>query len=649
MNRILIFLCLLGAGLALQGQPLGSEAREDSSRPLLAPSSGKFVGDVKYVTLESFRAGPIDWQRIDTTLTGFQFYNPVWQFGSPQTYTGNTGSAHEGLTFAPMTAPGFDLGMHQFDGYAMANSEVKFYRNNVPLTHLYYVQGAKEEQVFKAMHTQNFGRGLNVGVDYRRISSVGHYSNQETGISNLAAFTWFQSASQRYNLFADVRWDRFEIQENGGVQDDDFFDDTLSLTRNVVPVNLTNATNNQSMRQLRLHQSIDFGKTWKVALTDTTDTSGLSPGLRLGHTITAGNGYYLYQDVEPAIGYYKDVFYNGTATHDSLAYAFIRNDLEFMSSGVKTRNLDTVVYAGSIWRIGAFHESWQLNQIPVSGLELDTVIQNVGVSAGWNNNVLSGKRFLYGIDVNYILSGRNEGDQSGTAFLGYSLGNRWDLKGEVSAQWREPHYNSTIYESNHFSWRNDFGKEFIGKLGLTLTDRKGGGLLSISFYSMDDFVFYDTLARPDVQSDPFTGLIVSASKDIRWKKWRLRNAAWYQSYTSSIITLPEIMLMHSLYFESDLFNQSLYMQAGFDVWYATPFGADGYMPVTGKFYNNGERELEFYPVVDFFLNLRIKRIRIFAKMSHLTQGVFNPGYFNSLHYPMPDRSFRLGLSWMFFD
>jgi hypothetical protein len=56
-----------------------------------------------------------------------------------------------------------------------------------------------------------------------------------------------------------------------------------------------------------------------------------------------------------------------------------------------------------------------------------------------------------------------------------------------------------------------------------------------------------------------------------------------------------------------------------------------------------------YPVVDIFLTADIKTLNVFLKMSHINEGLTDPGYFVTPFYPGMRTSFIFGIKWMFFD
>jgi len=72
-----------------------------------------------------------------------------------------------------------------------------------------------------------------------------------------------------------------------------------------------------------------------------------------------------------------------------------------------------------------------------------------------------------------------------------------------------------------------------------------------------------------------------------------------------------------------------------------------WMPATREFYNQNEYKSVNYPYIDVFLNVRIKRARLFIKMDHVNSGLMGFNYFMIPNYSYVDRAFRFGVSWKF--
>ncbi|MCX6297094.1 MAG: hypothetical protein NTX97_13740 [Bacteroidetes bacterium] len=130
----------------------------------------------------------------------------------------------------------------------------------------------------------------------------------------------------------------------------------------------------------------------------------------------------------------------------------------------------------------------------------------------------------------------------------------------------------------------------------------------------------------------------------------MNNSIQYQHVPdSTVIRVPEFILNHSLYYENDLLNNAMSIQIGVSVFLVSNYYADSYMPATAQFYIQDDKKYGNYPFIDFFINAKIKSVRIFFKIDHLNSGWMGNGYVQTPHYPLNDRAFKIGISWRFYD
>ena len=75
------------------------------------------------------------------------------------------------------------------------------------------------------------------------------------------------------------------------------------------------------------------------------------------------------------------------------------------------------------------------------------------------------------------------------------------------------------------------------------------------------------------------------------------------------------------------------------------------LPVKASFddFVSNQKQQNSNVMSDFFLNAKIKTVNFFFTVSHFNAGISGYNYFTALHYPSPDRYFKLGLRWMFLN
>ncbi len=115
------------------------------------------------------------------------------------------------------------------------------------------------------------------------------------------------------------------------------------------------------------------------------------------------------------------------------------------------------------------------------------------------------------------------------------------------------------------------------------------------------------------------------------------------------IRMPDLIGDFSFYYTKALFKEAAIIQPGIDVFYNTPYKAYAYMPATRSFYIQDNKELGNYFYTSAYLNLQIKRARIFVRYTNLASLLGNYSYYTVPSYPMKDGGIRFGISWMFYD
>jgi hypothetical protein len=73
------------------------------------------------------------------------------------------------------------------------------------------------------------------------------------------------------------------------------------------------------------------------------------------------------------------------------------------------------------------------------------------------------------------------------------------------------------------------------------------------------------------------------------------------------------------------------------------------MPASQVFYLQDRYTTGEYPFLDVYLNARIRPVNIFVKIENVLYGYAGKSYSFVPGYYQPDRAFRFGISWMFFD
>ena len=233
--------------------------------------------------------------------------------------------------------------------------------------------------------------------------------------------------------------------------------------------------------------------------------------------------------------------------------------------------------------------------------------------------------------------------------------------------------NPTFYyrhfHSKHYWWDNDLSKimrtRIEGKLSIDRwrTQLKAGvenitnytylDNASVKYTNANDAVSYKNDMAVRQHSGNIQVFSASLRQDFKLGILHLDNEITYQKTSNeTVLPLPELVLYHDLYIRFGLAKKVLSIEMGADMRYFTQYYAPDYAPAIGQFYlqNPDTRyKLGGYPLINGYINLHLKRTRIFVQMYNLLQRTGEKSYFLAPHYPLNPRILKVGLSWNFFD
>jgi hypothetical protein len=165
-----------------------------------------------------------------------------------------------------------------------------------------------------------------------------------------------------------------------------------------------------------------------------------------------------------------------------------------------------------------------------------------------------------------------------------------------------------------------------------------------------NLVYMDVTAMPVQEGDAINITSLYIQKNFKVGIFHADNRLLFQlSGNDDVVPLPKVGLNARWYMQGDLVKSVLTAQLGADVYFHSKYYIPAYNPSVGLFYNQKEKEVGQYPMVDAFLNLKWKRVTLFVKLTHATEGMFNKEYFSALHYPRNKRMMRFGITWHFYN
>ncbi len=586
---------------------------------------------------------PSEALHLDTSITHFNRYNPVEEaFG--YLHTGHLGAAAASMFYKPPADATFDLGFHQFDPYWRKSDAVKFYDSRQPFTQVGYQQGTKVEVLGSFIHTQNIIPQLSLGVDMNRYRTDGFYQRQVTKITNFDAFARYASRNGFYHANVAYVLNSLKVEENGGVENLDVFSDTSLLDKSTQPVLLDSAYVNWKSDAVFFQNAVDFGKREMIQKNDSVQYMRVIPELRLQHFFLWEKGSYRFKDAAIDSAFYSAIYLDSLVTRDTLNVTNYRNELrlrvlERKAGPLKGMQAD-VYYRHDLFLINSLMGDDQVHS-GIGGLELHHRLLDDAINHFKLDIHLKGQ---------YSFFDYNAGDFHVDLKTDFYFAEQNALALELQFSKNHPAFIQENYLSNHFSWNNEFEPSRSATATVSWLQKAWRLKLSARAFNVADYLYWNQSAVPSQFSDMINGYSFFLQKDFTLKGFHLDNEFQYQAYSNdTVLAYPQFIARNSFYFQNRLFKGALTSKIGIDVRYNTNYFAPSYMPETGQFYIQRISMLSYYPVFDLFLTIQVKGVRAFVMLQHINKDLFASGYFSAYRYPMPDRAFKLGLEWRFWN
>jgi len=667
MKKILYILFLLSIGSGINrafAQDLktdvGANKEMDSVRKKLDAGKDSVVFTAKYIkyTKLSLSKDSIILLPLDTSTVNIQNYSPLLQPQHPTISNGNMGLSARPLLYEPSRRIGYDEGFHSLDYYALTPEDIIFYQARTPFTSLYFVSAGQKEQIFRAIHTQNIKKNWNVGVNFNRADSKGFYSRQRGDNLNVALFSWYQSPSKRYNMWASAIFNTMRAYENGGVVEANIFSDTYTkIARDAEAVKLSSSRNLYRKNILFLKQSYYVGR-----IDSSSKASSVLPTNKVTYTVQLDNNSYdFYKNEADPYNVLPQGFADPNFTNDSTHVQHLKNEFIF-SFFLRAKN-STVIKNELKIDAGIRHDHYNQRFMGIKSdgtnyLTTDYSYQNITVlgAAGYRFN----SNIDFNLDVQQILQGENGGDYlyeaKSRVLLGDKIGR---LELGAYAQNQSPSALFQTYRGNHYQWiNNDFKNVKVANLSFNYINDKYGFTAGAKYYLTSNYLYFthddsngSNAILPKQETADISLIRIDVAKKWSFGKFMMENYVAYQKTDkNAILRTPEFYTYNSIYFRNTFFKV-LKADIGVDIRYNSEYANYLYSPATAQFYIDEKNPVTFQskPIADVFLKANLKRANLFVKYDFVNQGLFQKGYYTVNRYPMQDALLKFGVYWNFYD
>lgn len=662
MRHFLLLFCLCVIFPAFGQVPTQPAVGRDSAAGLptrkMAMQELKTTKAADSLTIEDYKIISYqgDTTLVDTTLTIFKEYkyNFIRRDDFELMPFSNIGQPYNRLGVDLNKTKWFpQLGARARHTNYLEAERISYYNVATPLTELFFKTTLERGQLLDAMLTFNTSPQLNFSIAYTGFRSLGKYREDEVNTGNFRTSVNYVTRNGRYRLWAHMAVQDTEAQENGGLLDSEGqFEsgDPEFSDRRRVDVLFQGVTNRLHGRRYYLDHEVRL-------LGGKADSTRQKGGLSLGHVLTYSSKYYQFRQTSNNEPYFGDLIY--VPVDDQ---AFLKTMYNEVRLRLQNKVLGELKAGASLYNYDYFFTSileTDAGVIPnrLNGEEL------VG-KASWKKDF---RGFLIKANAGLGLSGTLT-DSFLDAEIEVPLGARHRFGAGIHHSARKPDFNYLLYQSDYlnYNWDNSavFENEQVQSLFASLRSEVWGAL-EAQYSSVDNYSFFRSEAdagqieageersfiKPFQQSDRINHLRVKYQKEFRWRKWSLMNTVLYQEVDQSedVLNVPSIVTRNTLYFSSHVFKKAMYLQTGVTFKYFTKYYMDSYNPLLAEFYVQDREELGGFPMLDFFINAKVRQTRIYLKAEHFNSSFSENRFFSAPNYPYRDFVIRFGLVWNFFS
>lgn len=640
---VVCFFCVLG----LFGQDFEQDSHQSqggkiqfkSGRPKAKKKDSITFTALDYKIISLAR----DTTSIDTTLSVRAYYkhNPIGKDMFEYLPFSNMGQTYNSLAYDfRQTEIQPQIGGTTNRFYYLSAADIPYYYLPTPITQFTYKSAVEQGQMLHSLFSANINPRLNIFIRYNAMRSLGNYQNILSSIGNFVGGFSYTSKNKKYWILAHYSSQDIEHQENGGLLvPTQFSSGDLQFTnRGLVDVVMTDANNFWEAKRYFLHHQYNFLR----------NENAINAQILLKHQAQYETTYYNYNQA-------------ATAPNNFFGESYVPTNI-FDKSNLKTWSNQlgaelVLPYLGKTYIYGkSYFYNYFFNSVfsDASGVRMPNRISDTdyGIGISWKKLY---KGFLIEASGEQMLAGTLLGTNI-SAKAAYKFNEKNQISAGINLHSAMPNFNFLLYQSDYknYNWYNasNFGRQNNQTLYADIKTQWAD--ISFDLSNINNYTYFDTNSQGQATASQHAGNIqylkLKLSKDLRFGKFGLDNTLMYQQVIqgNEILNVPTFTTRNTLYFSSYVFKKAMYLQTGVTLKYFTSYHMNHYNPLLAEFQTQTSQKLGNFPIMDAFINAKVRTMRIFFKVEHFHSRLLKRNYYSAPNYPYRDYILRLGISWNFF-
>ena len=570
---------------------------------------------------------------LDTTLNINKLYNfnyrkkDNFEFIKPN----NVGQVYNNLSYEIEQTNYPSIGFNANKTIIQFEDDIYFYDVAYPVTELLFKTVYSQGQLTDVLFTTNVNRKLNFSLSFKALRSLGKYQNSLSGSKNFN-FTYNYN-SEKFSSKIFYVSQRLEKHENGGlttISIDDFESkDDVFNERSKLNVKFEDAINIYFKRNFFSKNSFNL----------TNNNKKLS----FNHTLlysTINNAY----DQKTINNYYGELNSGLISAKDNYKFRSIFNKISL--------NLSNLIFDSIEAGLINFNfEYFNLNNNE-NKIRENSNLFSLKLNKGFEILNLD-------IDLQKKINGERVGDKY-MFVVKTSNSDKIDMSLKFISTKSHPGLMYDYFDSSfkNIKWEKSNKLISINSLQFKLNDKRfgefqisGSKIMNYFYIYTDNQIEESYLPVLNQASFNIDLLKLKYNKNFTFGKFSMDNTLLLQKVKQKeyVLNLPKYIFRNSFYISEKIFNNVLEIQSGFNFKIFSKFFGDEYNPVISTFHTQNEKKIGEYPIVDFFLNAKIRQTRLFFIFEHINSSLTGNKFYYTPSMPYRDSGFRFGLNWNLFN
>lgn len=645
------------AALAQTNQP--ATLQGDSEEPEVKP--------IPYAWRNTLPLGERYRVPLDTLLLNFYEKDIPIAYSPSYATTGNIGAA--GFNNIYFERPENDLFFFKeaFYHWMRSPSNFEWYNTRLPFTQVAYHSGGSGEtgqDDLSATFSANINKQIEVGGGINLVTGRGQYTNQADQEFSYRLFGSY--IGDRYQIQIAFNNYNFVTQENGGITDDNYILDPASvqggessINEKSIPVNLSSAYNRLRGRDLYLTHRYNLGFYTEETVNDTSTIENFVPVSSIIHTLTYEDAHHRFvnESGQEDTTFFKNTYLTLGGTNEISGYWALSNTIGLSLHEGFSKYAKMGIAAYATYQVRSYT---QITDTIAPGTQLAPnlaahpdydIAQHTTEHALWVGGQLwkrQGSWLTYEADGKVGLTVPVLGDIDISGNIGTAIplwNDTLSIRAYALFKNSEPSRLLKEYVSNHFIWKNDFGKIRRLRVGGEISFPKTGTYINAGVENVQNYIYFDADCMPRQENGNIQVISATLRQKFAAGIFHLDAEGIYQ-FTSNpdVLPLPQFSVYGNLYIMFPIVKV-MHVQLGVDCRWYTAFKAPAYQPALLTRYNQNEIEIGNYPFMNAYVNIKLKKARFYALYSHMNQGwLGGNNYFSIPHYPLNPAIFQFGVA-----